>query len=255
MARQSPGGRPVAFVTGASQGLGQAIARALATSGYDLAVSSRRREALTETVKLVESAGAWGAPVELDLRSPPSMEQAFAQIADNLGDIDVLVNNAGVTLRKSALEVTSAEWDEVMTINLTGTFFMCQQMGRHLVAKRRPGCIVNISSTHGLVGFPQRSAYGISKAAILHVTKMLALEWAEHGIRVNAIAPGTIETPTRAEYFKAEPKAREAMLARVPVHRFATPEDVAAAVCYLAGPQAGFVTGHTLILDGGLTAY
>ncbi|MDH5536493.1 MAG: SDR family oxidoreductase [Betaproteobacteria bacterium] len=255
MPSQSTGGRRIAFVTGASQGLGQAIARALASSGYDLAISSRRHEALTHTVKLVESAGARGVPIELDLRSPSSMEQAFAQIAGTLGDIDVLVNNAGVTLRKSALEVTPGEWDEVMTVNLTGTFFMCQQMGRHLVAKRKPGSIVNISSTHGLVGFPQRSAYGISKAGILHATRMLALEWAGHGIRVNAIAPGTIETPTRAEYFKAEPEARKAMLARVPLHRFATPEDVAAAVCYLAGPQAGFVTGHTLTLDGGVTAY
>ena len=145
-------------------------------------------------------------------------------------------------MRKSALEVTPGEWDEVMTVNLTGTFFMCQQMGRHLVAKRKPGSIVNISSTHGLVGFPQRSAYGISKAGILHATRMLALEWAGHGIRVNAIAPGTIETPTRAEYFKAEPEAREAMLARVPLHRFARPEDGAAAVFF------GFVFLEVIVL-------
>lgn len=255
MPSQKTGRRRLAFVTGASQGLGRAIAGALAADGYDVAFSSRRVEGLTDTIKLVESAGARAGPVGLDLRSPPSMEQAFTRIADTLGDIDVLVNNAGVTLRKSALEVTPAEWDEVMTVNLTGTFFMCQQMGRHLVAKGRPGCIVNIASAHGLVAFPQRSAYGISKAGILHMTRMLAIEWAGHAIRVNAVAPGTLDTPTRADYFKANPEAHQAMLGRVPVRRFGTPADVAAAVCYLAGPQADYVTGHTLTLDGGLTAY
>jgi NAD(P)-dependent dehydrogenase (short-subunit alcohol dehydrogenase family) len=131
---------------------------------------------------------------------------------------------------------------------------MSQQVARHLVAGRRPGCIVNIASAHGMLGFAQRTTYGISKAGIIHMTRMLAYEWADLGIRVNAVAPGTVETKTRAEYFRANPKAREAMLERVPVHRFGTPEEVAAAVCYLASDAARSITGQVLVLDGGLTA-
>jgi len=132
---------------------------------------------------------------------------------------------------------------------------MCQQMGRHLVQGGRPGCIVSIVSTHGLVGMAGRSVYGIAKAGMIHMTRMLAIEWAEHGIRVNAVAPGTIDTPSRADYFAANPDAKKAMTDRIPFHRFGTTDEVAAAVRYLASPQAGYVTGQTLVLDGGLTAY
>ena len=131
---------------------------------------------------------------------------------------------------------------------------MCQQMGRHLVQGGRPGCIVSIVSTHGLVGMAGRSVYGIAKAGMIHMTRMLAIEWAEHGIRVNAIAPGRVDTPSRAGSL-AEPGYREAALGRIPLKRFGTAEEVAAAACYLASPQAAYITGQTLVLDGGLTAY
>jgi NAD(P)-dependent dehydrogenase (short-subunit alcohol dehydrogenase family) len=166
--------------------------------------------------------------------------------------LDVLVNNAGITQRRSAIDVTRDEWQHVIDVNLTGTFFMCQQMARHLLARKRSGCIVNIASTHGVVALAQRATYGISKAGVIHMSRMLAFEWAKHGIRVNAIAPGTIETPSRAAYFAENPQVREAMLARVPAGYFGTPEDVAGAVAYLAG---AFITGQTLLLDGGLTTY
>jgi NAD(P)-dependent dehydrogenase (short-subunit alcohol dehydrogenase family) len=142
-----------------------------------------------------------------------------------------------------------------MSINLKGTFFMSQLMGRHLVAGKRPGCVINLASAHGLLGYPQRSAYGISKAGIMQMTRMLAIEWAEHGIRVNAVAPGTVDTPSRAEYFAANPDAKKAMTDRIPFRRFATTDEVAAAVRYLASAQASYITGQTLVLDGGLTAY
>jgi NAD(P)-dependent dehydrogenase (short-subunit alcohol dehydrogenase family) len=141
-----------------------------------------------------------------------------------------------------------------MGTNLRGTFFLSQQMGRHLVGRGRPGSIISIASTHGVLGFAQRSTYGISKAAIIHMTRMLAIEWAEHGIRVNAVAPGTTETPSRAPAL-ADPTVRAAMLNRVPLRRFATAEEIAGAVSYLASPQAAYVTGQTLLVDGGLTAY
>jgi NAD(P)-dependent dehydrogenase (short-subunit alcohol dehydrogenase family) len=247
--------RPVALVTGASQGLGAEIAVALARDGCDVAVSSRRVEKLSETLGRIEAAGARGVPVALDVRSQSGMERAMAEVVGAFGRVDTLVNNAAVTLRRTALEMTREEWDEVMAVNLKGSFFMAQQVGRHLVADKRPGCIVSLASTHGLVGYPQRAAYGISKAGIIQMTRMLAIEWAEHGIRVNAIAPGTIDTPSRAEYFSAHPDARKAMIERIPFHRFGTQDEVAGLVCYLASPQAAYITGQTLVLDGGLTSY
>lgn len=242
-------------MTGAAQGIGAAIALALARRGYDVAVSSRRAGALDGILKELTATGARALAVTLDIGSQPAIEQAMAAVTGAFGRLDVLVNNAGVPLRKRALEVTPAEWEAMMKVNLAGTFFMSQQMGRHLVAAKRPGCIISIASTHGLVGLEERSTYGIAKAAIIHMTRMLAYEWAEHGIRVNAVAPGTVETKTRAEYNQANPQAREAMIARVPLRRFGTPEEVAAAVCYLASPEAAYITGQMLVLDGGLTSY
>ncbi len=247
--------RRTALVTGASYGLGQATAVALARDGYDVAVTELRVEELSDTLDKIAAAGGRGVPVHLDLRKIPSVEKAMADAVSALGRVDVLVNNAGVTVRRLALDVTQADWDEVVGVNLKGTFFMSQQMGRHLVAAKRPGCVISIASTHGTIGFTQRSTYGISKAGIIHMTRMLAYEWAEHGIRVNAVAPGTVETRTRAEYFDANPAARKAMIERVPLHRFGEPEEIAGAVRYLASPEAAYVTGQTLLLDGGLTSY
>jgi len=244
-----------ALVTGASYGLGQAAAIALAQDGFDVAVTELRVEELSDTLDKIAAAGGRAVPVQLDLRKIPSVEKAMADAVSALGRVDVLVNNAGVTVRKLALEVTQAEWDEVVGVNLKGTFFMSQQMGRHLVATKRPGCVISIASTHGTIGFAQRTTYGISKAGIIHMTRMLAYEWAEHGIRVNAVAPGTVETRTRAEYFNANPAARKAMIERVPLRRFGEPEEIAGAVRYLASPEAAYVTGQTLLLDGGLTSY
>ncbi|HYH41528.1 MAG TPA: glucose 1-dehydrogenase [Burkholderiales bacterium] len=255
MSRNKSKQRRTALVTGASQGLGAAIALRLARDGYDVAVTELTPEPLGEVVSKLEALGARAVPVVLDVRSQDSIESAFRLATSAIGPLDVLVNNAGVTLRRDAVDVSREEWDAVNSVNLTGTFFMCQQMGRHLIADKRPGCIVSLASTHGVVSLAQRSTYGITKGAIIHMTRMLAFEWAAHGVRVNAIAPGTIETPSRAAYFKEFPQARKDMLARVPAGHFGTPEDVAGAVAYLAGADGAFVTGQTLLLDGGLTTY
>jgi NAD(P)-dependent dehydrogenase (short-subunit alcohol dehydrogenase family) len=245
--------RRTAFVTGASQGIGAAIAVALARDGYDVALSSRHPEALADTAAQVIGAGARALPVELDVLSESGVERAMHAVLDGFGQLEVLVNNAGITSQKSALEITRAEWEAIVATNLTGTFFMSQQMGRHLVAAKRPGSIINIGSTHGLVGVPLRVAYGSSKGGMMQLTRLLAIEWAEHGIRVNAIAPGRVETASRAA-LNREPGYRERVLKRIPLGRFTTSEEVAAAVCYLASPAASYITGQTLILDGGLTA-
>jgi NAD(P)-dependent dehydrogenase (short-subunit alcohol dehydrogenase family) len=246
--------RRTAFVTGASQGIGAATAELLAKDGYDVAVSSTDPAKLAPLLTRLKSAGARAVPVKLDVRSQASVEQAMAAVTGAFGHLDLLVNNAGIPMKKTALEVTAADWDAVMQVNLAGTFFMSQQMGRHLVAAKRPGCIVNIASTHGLVGLQGRSSYGIAKAGVLHMTRMLAYEWAEHAIRVNAVAPGRVDTPSR-EKSLADPGFREAMLGRVPLGRFATTDEVANAVRYLASPEAAYITGQTLVLDGGLTSY
>jgi NAD(P)-dependent dehydrogenase (short-subunit alcohol dehydrogenase family) len=245
--------RPTAFVTGASYGVGSATALALARNGYDVAVSGTRRENVAKTAAELEHLGARAMVVALDLRAQPSIEGAFNDVVAAFGMLDLLVNNAGANLRKLAVDVTAAEWDDVMATNVTGTFLLSQQFGRHLIAQGRPGCIVNVASTHGIVGAAERSTYGISKAAVIHMTRMLAIEWAGHNIRVNAVAPGRLDTasPSRAG---TDPKYMEAMLARIPMHRLATAEEVAAAVCYLASPEAASITGHTVVLDGGLTA-
>jgi len=247
--------RRTAFVTGASQGLGAEIAVELARSGCDVAVSSRRVERLSDTLGRIEEAGGRAVPVELDVRSGQSMARAMAEVASAFGALDTLVNNAAVTLRATALDMTRAEWDELMSVNLKGVFFMSQLMGRHLVEQERPGCIVSLASAHGLLGYAGRSAYGIAKAGIIQMTRALAIEWADHGIRVNAVAPGTVDTPSRAAYFDANPDAKKAMTGRIPFGRFAQPAEVAAAVRYLASPEAAYITGQTLVLDGGLTSY
>jgi NAD(P)-dependent dehydrogenase (short-subunit alcohol dehydrogenase family) len=253
MANPTSAARKTAFVTGASYGVGAASALALARDGFDIALSATRPENLADTVRQLSGLGVRTLPLGLDLRSETSIAQAMAQIAEAFGGLDVLVNNAGANLRKLAVEVTAEEWREVMEVNVTGTFLLTQQFGRHLIGSSRPGAIVSIASTHGLIGAPERSTYGISKGAIIQMTRMLAIEWAAHGIRVNAVAPGRLDTasPSRAG---ADPKYMAAMLERIPLHRLATAEEVADAVAYLAGPQAQSVTGQVLVIDGGLTA-
>lgn len=245
--------RPTALVTGASQGIGAAIAVMLAQRGFDVAVSSTRPDKLSEVISQITHSGARAVPIALDVCSHSRIAEAMREVVNALGRLDVLVNNAGVPLKKPAVDITPQEWDAVIGPNMTGTFFMSQEMARHLLETRRPGCIINIASTHGLVGLPERAAYSIAKGAVIHMARVLAVEWARHGIRVNAVVPGRVDTPSRAGSL-AEPGYRDMALNRVPLHRFATADEVAAAVCYLASPEAAYITGQALVLDGGLTA-
>ncbi len=241
-----------AFVTGASTGHGYAIACALAVAGYDLAVADLD-VALFDALKADPAvAGRRLVPLRLDLRVETDIAQAFARAAEAFGAVDVLVNNAGRALIKPATEVTWAEWDDVIDINLKGAYFLARTFAAHCIARKRPGSIVNIASTHGMTGLAGRSVYGISKGGLIQMSRMLAIEWAEHAIRVNAVAPATVLTASRQKLL--DEAARKRMLARIPSGRFVTPEEVAAAVVFLAGPASGSITGHTLPVDGGLTS-
>jgi NAD(P)-dependent dehydrogenase (short-subunit alcohol dehydrogenase family) len=242
-----------ALITGTSAGLGRAIAVALAREGYDLALTELSVDALRETLAEPAMANRRAVPIALDLRSADGIAAAFAQATAALGAIDLLVNNAGRALLKPVVDVTGAEWDDVIDTNLKGAFFLSQLFGRACIAGKRPGAIVSIASTHGMTGLAGRSVYGISKAGLIQMTRMLAIEWAGHNIRVNAIAPTTVMTPSRQQML-SNPDKRAAALSRIPSGRFATPEEIAAAVVYLASPGAASVTGHTLTVDGGLTA-
>jgi 2-deoxy-D-gluconate 3-dehydrogenase len=210
-----------ALITGCSAGLGRAIAVALAREGYDLALTELSTEALKDTLAESEIKQRKAVAIALDLRSQDSIKAAFARAT-----IDT---------------------------NLKGAFFLSQLFGRACIARNRPGVIVSMASTHGMTGIAGRSVYGISKAGLIQMTRMLAIEWADQNIRVNAIAPTTVMTESRQQLL-SDPDKRAAALSRIPSGRFATPEEIAAAVVYLASPGAASVTGHTLPVDGGLTA-
>jgi 2-deoxy-D-gluconate 3-dehydrogenase len=243
-----------AFVTGASSGIGSAIARALAREGYDLALAEIDPGLLADVLADADVASRKTAAIRLDLRSYGDIAAALTQARAALGNIGVLVNNAGRALVKPSVDVTPAEWDDVVSINLRGAFFLSIAFGRACMAAGHGGAIVSLASTHGVIGIPERAVYGITKAGLIQMTRMLAIEWATRNIRVNAVGPTTVLTPSRQRML-SDPKVRQGMLDRIPTGRFCTPEEVAAAVLYLAGPAAASVTGHTLMVDGGLTAY
>jgi NAD(P)-dependent dehydrogenase (short-subunit alcohol dehydrogenase family) len=255
MIMEENGGTRVALVTRASYGVGAATALALARDGLDLVLTATREENLAKTCEVLAPFGRQVLPSEFDLRAQASIEALVAKALDRFGRIDVLVNNAGANLRRKAVDITREDWNELMAINVTGTFFLTQQIGRHLLARQTPGRIITVVSTAALVGQTERAVYGISKAALIQMTRMLAIEWAEHGIAVNAVAPGRLNTESPSRAGTGSNKAyMDAMLKRIPMHRLATVEEVAGAISFLAGPAGGTITGQVIVVDGGLTA-
>jgi NAD(P)-dependent dehydrogenase (short-subunit alcohol dehydrogenase family) len=247
----SLGGR-VALVTGASQGIGHDLALALAHAGARVAVAGRQVAALEALCAEIAVGGEEGFAVELDLRDRSSIEGTVAATVERFGRLDILVNDAGLGTNHDALDATEAEWDELFAVNVRGLFFACQSAGRRMVAQGY-GRIVNLSSQAGLVGIPRHAAYSASKAAVIGLTRVLALEWGAHGVTVNCVAPTFIRTPGTAERLD-RPEFLADVLGRIAVGHVGTTTDVAAAVIYLASENAGMVTGSVLVVDGGWTA-
>jgi NAD(P)-dependent dehydrogenase (short-subunit alcohol dehydrogenase family) len=242
----------VALVTGASRGIGHDLVLALAGAGARVAAAARHLEDVAALVAEAEAAGGRAMAVELDVTSQASIDAAVDRVTAEAGRIDILVNNAGLGFNHDAVEVTESDWDEMMDVNLKGLFFVTQAVGRGML-ERRYGRVVSLSSQASLVGIPRHAVYSASKGAVNMLTRVLALEWSPYGVTVNAVAPTFIRTPGTAERLD-DPAFAADVLARIPVGRFGTTTDVAAAVLYLASPAAGLVTGTVLTVDGGWTS-
>jgi NAD(P)-dependent dehydrogenase (short-subunit alcohol dehydrogenase family) len=232
----------VALVTGASRGIGRDLATALAQAGATTVAGVR------DLVDRPEGLDA----VTVDLRDLGSIRTAIDSVVERHGRLDVLVNNAGIGTNHDALDATEEEWDEVLDVNLKGLFFACQAAGRHMV-RRGYGRIVNMSSQAGHVGIRRHAAYSASKGGVELLTKVLALEWGQHGVTVNAVAPTFVRTPGTAERLD-RPEFLQDVLTRIPIGRVGTTTEVAAAVIFLASRSAGLVNGTSIRVDGGWTA-
>jgi 2-deoxy-D-gluconate 3-dehydrogenase len=244
-----------ALVTGGGSGIGEATAKALAAAGGRVAVTELpdRLDRARATVAEIHAAGDEAETLPLDVRDLGSVTECVAAAARiGSGRLDILVNNAGVNVRQPAFDVTEEAWDLILDTNLKGLFFMAQAAGRVMRDQQPPGgCIINVSSIMGLVGYFDRAAYCASKAGVVNLSRVLAVEWAPHHIRVNSICPTFVETPLTRVMFENE-AIKTDILSRTPTGRLATPEEVAAAIVFLA--SARMMTGAALTVDGGWTA-
>jgi len=238
----------VAVVTGAAQGIGRTIALFLAQQGADVVVADINEESLNAVAREIENPGRKAVPVQMDVTNLQECDQMVKTAVDALGTIDILVNNAGITRDTVLLRMKEEQWDQVIQVNLKGTFNCTKAAIRHMFRKKY-GRIINISSVTGAMGNAGQANYAASKAAVMGFTKSIAREYAHCGITVNAVAPGFIQTAMT----EAIPeKERELMIAQIPSRRLGTPEDVAQSVCFLASDAAGYITGQVIHINGGL---
>lgn len=239
----------VALVTGASGGLGLHFARTLATAGAKVALAARRKAELEANVATIVGAGRAAIAVAMDVTDPESVGRGVAEVAERLGPATVVVNNSGVTATRSALDLDPGEWDRVLDTNLKGAWLVARAAARRMIDAGLAGSIVNVASILGFRVAGHVSAYAASKAGLLQLTRALALEWARHGIRVNALAPGYIETDLNRDFFASD--AGKALVARVPQRRLGRPEELDGALLLLAADASAYMTGGAIVVDGG----
>jgi glucose 1-dehydrogenase len=240
----------VAFVTGGGSGIGRAVCVRLAADGAAVVVADVVPETAVETAAQLQAGGAAAIAVTLDVADAAAVEAAMDEAWTRFGRVDVLVNNAGIMGYKPFLFLTEAEWDRTLAVNAKGPFLCAQAAARRLVKAKVPGTIVNMSSITSEVAIEFQAHYCASKGALRMLTKSMAVELAEHGITVNAVAPGVVETGMTRELL-ADPAVAEFTLPLIPLGRAATPEDIAGVVAFLATPDASYLTGATLVVDGG----
>ena len=242
-----------ALVTGGGRGIGRAIAIGLAREGCNVVVNYMRNEkAAREAVAEVEKLGRKGFDVQADVSKLPDIERLVREAEGRLGRIDILINNAGVAFIEPCLEVSERTWDTTLNTNLKGAFFCSQLVAKRMISKGIQGAIVNLSATNGTVAEADTVHYNASKGGLEMVTKSMAIELAPHGIRVNAIAPGIIETEIDEGFF-ADPAFKEHYGGHIPMKRFGQVEECVGAVVFFASDESSYITGQSLIIDGGLT--
>lgn len=240
-----------AIVTGASRGLGKSLAQALAQAGADLAVTSRRRDALQEVEGRIRQLGRRVLPLELNVLSQEDIQQLVEAVLQEFGKIDILVNNAGLNIRRPSTEVSWEDWDTVLDTNLKGSFFCARAVAPHMI-DRRYGRIINVGSCTAVFGMEGIVPYAASRGGVLQMTRSLAAEWGRYGVTVNVLAPGFFETAQTAALY-ANREWVESILERIPLGRTGRPGDLDGAVVFLASDASEYVTGQILFVDGGFT--
>ena len=257
MTASAAGGTPgligrTVFVTGGGGGLGSVMVKGLAEAGAAVAVTDLDAARAGAVARAVETAGGRAVAERLDVTDAEAVERVMDAVSVRLGPIDGLVNAAGITRRGPAVDFPRAEWDRILAVNLTGTFLCCQAAGRRMLA-RGTGAIVNVASIAGHIGLPGTIAYIAAKGGVVMLTRGLAVEWASHGVRVNALAPSWFATDM-GNLVDREPEYRDRVLRRVPLGRLGRPEELVGATVFLLSDAASMVTGHVLAVDGGVLA-
>lgn len=242
-----------ALVTGASRGIGRALAEGLAAAGADVAVSGRDRATLQPVVAAIEAMSRRAVAIEMDVASAAACARGVTEAAATLGGLDILINNAGMEQVRPSIDVDEALWDAILDTNLKGAFFCAQAAAKVMIGAGKGGAIVNLCSLTSEIGIPTAVPYGSSKTGLLGMTRALAVEWARDGIRVNAIAPGYFRT-AMTEVFYADAGWAERMLPKIPLGRFGRLEDLVGATVFLCADASAYVTGQCLPVDGGTLA-